>query len=338
MIELFIPYGAVGILGFIVIYMIINPSKVEIWHGLLARLFAGFSERAEKSAVSKEIQGRINIVSKKINKESDGSIPFGVKIEWIKELNKDAFIREGNVVVRMQNHKNQAENLALATLMFLSIGCLPTARSYVEDNVLKAIDFTLAKRILITEHQEKALRYFTDEIFNSEIKKQPIIQKYTNALEKLNDDGLFTRILLKELLMLGDRIAQQIPSDNMKNETKEFVEMMETLAFKQKDVDINPTYSGNYIKSSIILIAKYNTFITHGTEPYIKHIKKEFIQGINIFYLLGSGKNVLPTNLVAKDLENDGSFLKVYEDKYYLPYKEGKRTESKIIIFVRKNT
>jgi hypothetical protein len=313
-----------------------NPAKVEKWHGIFSRLFAGISERAEKSAVSKEIQGRINDVSKKFNKESDGSIPYGLKIEWVKEKARDAFVKDNEVVIRMRNHKNKAENFTYATLAYLSVGCLPNARPYIDDDILTSIDFTLAKKIFIKEHQENSLHFFNEEIFKNKTKQNPPIKEYSNTMSKLDNVGLFTRLLLKEFLMMGDNIHPQLPSQKMKDETKKFVKILDDLMAKQKGEDISPTLNGDYIKSSVVLIAKYETFWSKGVQPYISYIDGCVKKGINTFYLLGRGNNVIPTTFVANSLENDGRFIKVYEDKYTLPFKKGKLSSGVIKIFKTK--
>ena len=68
----------------IIIYFLLNPEKVEKWASLFAKLFSSVSKKMEKHYISKDIEYKINLFRKKINKECEGLVPYKTEIKFIK--------------------------------------------------------------------------------------------------------------------------------------------------------------------------------------------------------------------------------------------------------------
>jgi hypothetical protein len=121
-----------ALLILIIIYMLLNPEKAEKWGSILVRIFARVNQAAELRTVAWDIQGEINEFSKKMQKSAKGVMPYGIKINWVKSAEKEAFIKGNDVVVVMSKHTNQARNLVNTCMAYLSVGLLPRARMYIE--------------------------------------------------------------------------------------------------------------------------------------------------------------------------------------------------------------
>ncbi|RLI81348.1 hypothetical protein DRP04_06405, partial [Archaeoglobales archaeon] len=91
--------GLIFAFGFI--YLLLNPEKAEKWGSLLYKLFCFVSLSAEKRYIALNIQGQINSFQKAINKEVEGLLPYGIKIDWVGEdITPESFIAEGKLIIR----------------------------------------------------------------------------------------------------------------------------------------------------------------------------------------------------------------------------------------------
>ena len=65
------------------IYIIKNPEKLDKWSYLYSKYLAHKTEKNERNIISKNIDYKISSVTKRLNQESEGIIPFGLRIKWI---------------------------------------------------------------------------------------------------------------------------------------------------------------------------------------------------------------------------------------------------------------
>lgn len=298
-----------------------HPEKVEKWSSIIARVFSIFSRKIERVYVARDIQTRINSFADVANSEVGGVLPYRIKIEWVKvrETTPEAFIKNGEIVVKMDHHRNQAKNLAYSTIAYVSTGTIPRARQYINENVVKAIDFTIAKKIFVREGRHDALQIFVDEIFDPETGKNPNVKKYCTTMENLDTRRLFTRVLLREFLKLGAEAYPEIPAESIKEETKNFVEFLEKIATKERGVNVpgGLDFEGNRIRTSLILIARPEVRDLYGVDPYLSAVKTCVEKGINSIYILAAGQlNIITAKLVAQQLERSEEIKKIEEHEH----------------------
>jgi len=300
-------------------YMLMHPEKVEKWSSIIARCFAIFSRKIERAHVAMDIQTRINGFADVANSEVSGILPYHVKIEWVnvKETTPEAFIKNGEIVIKMDHHHNQAKNLTYATIAYVSTGTIPRARQYINENVVKAIDFTIVKKIFVREGRHDALQIFVEEIFDPETEKTPDVKKYCTTMENLDARRLFTRVLLREFLELGAEAYLEVPAESIKEETKKFVEFLEKIATKERGVDVPLNFEGNRIRTSLILIARPEVGDLHGIDPYLNAVKTCVEKRINSIYILAAGQlNITAAKLVAQQFEHSEEIKKIEEREY----------------------
>lgn len=296
-----------------------QPEKVEKWSSIIARGFSIFSRKIERAYVARDIQTRINSFADVANSEVGGVLPYRVKIGWVKtkEMTPEAFIKNGEIVVKMGQHHNQAKNLTYATMAYVSTGTIPHARQYINENVVKAIDFTIVKKIFVRERRHDALQIFVDEILGPEAGKNPDLKKYCIIMENLDTRRLFTRVLLREFLGLGAEAYLEISAEGIKEETKKFLEFLEKIATKGRGVDVPLHFEGNRIRTSLVLIARPEVRDLYGVDPYLSAVKTSVEKGINSIYILAAGElNITAAKLVVKQLENSEEIKKIEESGY----------------------
>lgn len=304
----------------LLIYFIKNPEKAEKWYSIIARSLSFVSLKLEKSGVAKDIQSDINSFAKEVNSQTKEPIlPYKVKIKWVSSTTRESFVKKGNVIVRMRHHKNQAKNFLYVTLEWVDRGLIPEARHLLDKTVLRAVDFVFINDFLTKKKRYDVKQLFLDEIYEPEVTKGSILERYCNTFNKLNNTGLFTGVALQEFSSFGKRIGSVIPNKKIRFETIGFMNMLEKLARKPHGEDVNPDYIGENIKCSIVLIARHETYFMHGLSPYLGWINKCCRKGICSFYVCAIGDaNIMIVRKIRDAYEQSKKISVVSENTFPL--------------------
>ena len=282
-----LPWAA---LAGLLVYFIKNPEKAEKWGSLIARFFSFLSLRLEKFGVARDIQADINSFAKKLRSGMDvGVIPYGVKVSWTKTTSRDAFVRDGKVVIKMEHHENQARNFLYALVEWVNKGLIPESRHLLDKPILQAIDFTFINKALNERKRHDSKQIFLDEIFELQAPKGSLVGRYCSVLSRLDQSGLFVGVVLPEYTALGRRLGSEMRNESIRLETVYFFKMLERLAKRKPGQDINPSYVGEYISCHIVLIARTETYALYGLDPYLSFINKCCQKGARSFYVCAIG-------------------------------------------------
>jgi len=247
--------------------------------------------RSEKKYVASDIQYHLNSAITGINKEAtigvseEGILPYGMRIQWTKETTPESFVRENELIVRMDFHTNQDRNLTIATMLYLSKGLVPHSRRYIYNDILRSLDLTIGKKII--KDNPVSLQYFLEEILDKESEE---VLNYCGYLDDIDRAGFFTRVLLREFKSLGLKLyPRQIRDQEIPNETKDFVKFLREIAIKPRDIDVPLDFPGSKIKVGICLVAKpWKRDIL----PYCNRIEKYLRdKDIDEIYILAAGKD-----------------------------------------------
>jgi len=272
------------------LYFIKNPEKAEKWSSIIARFFSFLSSRIEKISVARDIQSDINSFAKKLRFGMDGSmVPYGVKVNWVKSTTRDAFVRDGKVVIKMEHHENQARNFLYALIEWVNKGLIPQSRHLLDKSILQALDFTFINKALSESKRHDSRQIFLDEIFEPRVAEGSLVHRYCSILGRLDQIGLFVGIVLPEYASLGKKLGPVMPDEKIRLETVYFFNMLEKLARKKAGQDVSPSYVGEYINCYIVLIAKTEKYALFGLDPYLNFINKCCQEGARSFYVCAIG-------------------------------------------------
>lgn len=319
----------IAIIG-ILTYFVKNPEKVEKWSSLIAKGISWAGSRWENASVAKDIQADINGFVRKTNAGMKSSIlPYGVKVSWISSTSREAFVKEGKVIVKMQKHQNQAKNFLYALMEWTHKGLLPESRHLMNATVLRSIDFAFINKVLSETNRHDSRQLFIDEFYESEVPKGSLIEKYCTAFNKLDYMGMFTGVVLPEYSLLGHHVGSSLPNEETKLETIGFATMLERLSRKVSGKDVSPNYMGKNIKCSIVLIAKVEKYFEQGLSPYLSFINKCCEQGYGSIYVVGTGaENISIVEKIRDAYEQSKKISFVWEKTQTL-----KNNESKVLFF-----
>jgi len=308
----------------VVIWAFKNPEVIQRWISLISSLFAGLWHRAEQTHVASNIQSHIDHFVKEVGKESKDVLPYRIKIKWVAQTTRDAFISGEKIIVRMNYHSDQQRNLVLATTAYVSKGLLPHARRHLHQDIATAMDFTAIKKLLVTEKLGPALDHFFEEVVNPAIKNSSLVREYWQTMDGLDEQGFFTRILLKEFLELGRRFMTALPRQDIAMETIEFVRFLDRIANKEHGEDIDPTFYGRSIRMSLVYVARPEVIAAHGFSPYIRWINECQKKDISTVYICGLGHNVANAEGLAMICKKRSLITVEKVHKYHLETRERK--------------
>ena len=324
-------FGTSGIFVWVFIHLfVLHPEKGEMVAGWIAGAIAVLSKKAEKTATAKTIQWKIDSFVSSINTEVRGLLPFGLKIKWISpDLSKEAFIENDRVVVLLNYHQNQDENLARATVLYMQKAVVPEARPHIDRRLGKAIDLMMTKKALYSFVEARSsLGHFIDTVLRPETERDPELKELCAVIDSIDERGLLTRILLRELMELGMRRAGVIETGDTVFETSEFTKLLKKIAEKERGVDVDPTFIKNNIRMTVIMVAKPEN-VSHA-EVYTKAVRIGLKKTARAFYLFARGdKNIEFAKEVVSDCElKFGELSKIHEEEFTTKVLDGRLVPS----------
>jgi hypothetical protein len=275
--------SAIGLIILAVIsaflYIIKNPEKVDKWGYIYYKFIARRSELAERKVISKNLDYKITSIAKRINNESDGIIPFGLRIKWSNPDNIESYVKENEVVVVLRREDNNDKNIINACTAFVPKALLPKSRNCLDPQVLRSLDNYMVKSILFSGNYDSTYNYYLQNIFNPLINSDIILKNYITDFEKLNEIGFFTRLLLEEFRRMGNKLYGTYTEQNFMQESIDFIKFLENFAARNPGDKTKLFFQGEIIKISIVLIAKKKTLNTSGIETYFNGIERSVDKG-----------------------------------------------------------
>lgn len=313
-------FGLIGLFIWIIIYLfILHQEKGERLIGWLASLISWAGKGAEKTATGMSIQGKIDSFLDSINTEVDGLLPYKLKIKWISpNVDKETFIAKKQVVVMLDYHPNKDENLSKATLLYMNKAVIPECRPHIDKKLGRAIDMMMTKKALYSFIEARsAFGHFINSVLRPEIEKDKEIKDFCQTIDSIDERGLFTRVLLRELLELGRTKGAITETGDTVFETNNFTNFLNEIAQKESGEDVPLTFSGHDIKIAVILVARSGVD-SSTTFQFIKRIKDNIKKSINVIYIFarGKGHHIDLAREVVNECKNIPELFKVHEEEF----------------------
>ena len=329
--ELIIKYlGRLGLLVLLIIFIILNPEKINIWASWFhIYIFRRFFRASQRKSVSLELQGKINEFKKSLNNKMPGILSYGIRIKWMhrENITRRTFIDKDQVVVILKSYEDQDINFVTAVLVYLSKSLIPYAKQYISENSRKAIDFVYAKKIIKERKTHSTLDYFLNEVLNPELQKDTNLRDNCSMMDNLDNSGILTSIFMNELIILSRKLDLSTPTTQVIYESRDFIIFLNKLACKKKDEDVLLDFVRRHIRISISPIAIKEKFREVGVGPYRNAIEGNLRKGIYRNYIVACGEeNVHAAKKVVYSMKNVKKIKKVREIKYKRAFLEGKET------------
>lgn len=289
----------------IFLYLILFPEKVIYIKSQIAYLFLWMGTRVKKKQIENEIKANILRVAKKASKDIQDALPYDIKIKWLSETDRESFINGNTVIVRMDNKKTKSQNIVFTLHDYVNKSLLYKERPYIDDILYKSSNLVMTRKLLVDCYQSGFSSFFTD-ILQAEISNNESLKSAIEKLIRIDEDGLFVQVLLRQIKCMCKRVYGSIEPTLFIQETISFVDFLYEVAMhKVGDDTTNLKFAGEYYKVSIVIIAKAFTYEEYGEEAYIKRIRQNYREGCTSIYLTARNKRIRTLDRVVKKLNPD---------------------------------
>lgn len=297
---------SVTIIFLFLIYLWVKyPNNVKI---VLSQIWLALSyifKRAELKYISNHIEGSLGKSIDKINREVSGLEADKIKIQFIRSKNKEVFIKERALIIRMQRKENQIENLVDASIIYIENILYSKLELHLDDDQKESFKLYTAKSIL-KKSGGSALQTLHKNHYLPVARDNEKIQSYFEKLEKIDNRGLFYNLFVQEMVFLGNKVYFKRKPQGIEKEVEKFVDFLEQFAEREKgDIESEKTFSKTNIKVALVLIALREKRELGVPDRHVKYIKGLIPQGIESFYLLGWGLNIPFTHRVANAVKEE---------------------------------
>jgi len=283
------PLPAGVIAGLVIFYLAFNPHKAERIALWFFRAFSWCCRKWRFSRTAMEIQAAVNTVGQAIDMESGGALPHAMKIEWVKEKDPTAFVRDDCVVVRLRADTNDDASFVNSTMLYLSRGLLPESRIYSPPEVVQALDFTMFRKLAVQSQRHQTLNYFFENVYKQAVYAAPQVEPYMSSFQSMDDAGIFTRLLLRELSDLGTVLRLRAPDQLIRDEVAGFAHFVATIAEKEPGEDVELTFDGKNIRTGVVLVAREEVISDYGTSPHESRLSEKVARGSRSVYICSIG-------------------------------------------------
>ena len=286
--------GLVVLLGGGLAWILTHLGQVQTIVAFLFRLFSWASRNIRLKAVSTQIQSRINVSADAIDSEVQGVMPYPMQIKWITKGEEQAHLKDGQVVVRVRNEFNDSRNIVSATMLYLKEGFLRKSRPYLDVNLLQALDLTVAWKILAADIDSDLSNYFLNHVFNPAVNQEPLMQEDCDKMNDLDEQGIMTRIFVREMRGIGTKIAAfgEKPTSDVRAETRNFADFLHTIVSSKKGATYPLNFVAQSIRAGVLPVARMETFARSGLRVHKSWFRKKTSMGVETVYVLARDRNI----------------------------------------------
>jgi transcription antitermination factor NusA-like protein len=319
---------ALGVI--VVLYFVHDPSRIlKLW-SFLALLLYRATRRWKRQAISTRIEAHLNAALNQLATEAPSAFPKSLQVKWVKDSEEHALLEEGSVIVRIREGVDHGKPLAAATMLFLEAGLIPQSRPYVERRVLRAIDLSIAFRVLQNSPYPSSINHLTNDYLDPSLEDVRTATFY-EAADAVDRAGLLTRIVLREFSGLFGRLTGIRPNAAIRAETANFLQFASRVVVRTGEVPLS--FFGRYLRCTVALIAKPEVYEAAGLALYRRNFRRDISLGVNVIYLLARGlRNLGVARAVAKWASEEGLISGSLPDKYVQPGEEGNPIPAECIV------
>lgn len=229
-----------------------------------------------------------------------------LNIEWVKtDEQGQVRLEPGKAIVLLKYNKDNTQNIINTTAAYVHKTLLHNSKPFMDKGIQTAIDFSIIREFLNSTPQKN---YVVSQFVESCSEDIGIYGDAFQKVLKVEDEGLLTRLLLREYAIWGNKLVGKVRSPEYEIESKKFLDFVYSIAVREFDELTPLVHKETTIKIAILLVAKYDTYVEKGIEPYVRRIKEEFASGVNTFYLLARNDKIDILNKVYGEIISSGNY------------------------------
>lgn len=313
-------------------FVLTQPEKTDLWRARILSLFSWAGVHVRRLQTQAYLQGTLNTFARGLDEESPGALPYNLKLEFVEEIERAELLRSPTVLVRIRDRGNEDINLVHALVTFCSVGFVPPARDYLEKPLADALDLTLTRKVLIMDDRLSSSTYLYKELMEPTKQSSAETAEFCEMLDRLDEQGLFSRVFIKELVSFGQRCLSRQPTDTLRGEPIGLLRYLNEVALRavgSKMVDRG--YVGEYIAAGIVFVGSHANLMTTGTLRYLNYLRRLWNEGIQTAYLAARSGYIEAAEAVANDAVRIQLGRRMHTRRYYALDKDGSRRRHLLI-------
>jgi hypothetical protein len=331
--------GVGAILLFLVIYFLMNPEKVEIWSGLIARMLSNLGrlfKGAHKHYVKFDTQGRINEFTRQLTKEAPYLGATRCRVEWEDgRLDKRAFLENEQVILRLRRDDPEDLNFVHGAYHFVSTALLHKVKRYISQSHRESIDLFVTTNLLQAEKPAVVGIFLDAYLHPATGDPGSKVTGFFDQFSRIDKGGLFFTVLLQELDLLGGKVFGARRDDQVIIEVNELVDFLEAFAGRVIGEEGDLNFDKTLCRFGLVIVGKTERVERSGPDPYVAYINKALVPaGIETIYLLGSSGRADVMAEIADSLDETYDVIRNVRYKAVLNTREGLERESNQAVFV----
>ena len=238
-----------------------------------------------------------------------------LSIEWVKtDEHGKVRLEPGKAIVLLKYDKDNTQNIINTTAAYVQKTLLLNSKPFLDIGIRKAIDFAVIRKFLSRTPQKN---YIVTQYIDSCTEDIVHYGEAFSKVIKVEDEGLLTRVLLREYAIWGNRLIGKTRNDDLIIESRLFLDYIYNIASRDFDELTPLVFNKKTLKVAILLVAKYDTYAEKGIEPYVRRIREGFANGINSFYLLARNDKIAILERVYGEIISTGNYNLLNGPKEY---------------------
>lgn len=227
-------------------------------------------------------------------------------VKWVKSDNQGKVrLEPGKAIVLLKYDQDNTQNIINTTSIYIQNTLLLNSKPYLDRGIIKAIDFAVIREFLRKTPQKN---YIVTQYINTCNEDIDRYEDAFNKVSKVEDEGLFTRVLLREYAIWGNKLVGRVRNSNLVDESRNFLTFVYNIASRDFDELTPLAFNSVTLKVAVLLVARLETYAEQGVKPYLRRIREGFANGINTFYLLARNEKIEILERVYSELISTGNY------------------------------
>lgn len=311
------------LIAFIIIYFNYG-DKIERLLASILKLFSWTGIFTKKLITTHDLQGKLNCAINELKKDRLDLPEKKIKIKWVKNLNRESFIKNGKMIVKLSYSKSTNDNYVRLSMGYIKSAIVPHVRNYMTKDLSDSLDFYYTKKIITLQENKLTLDYYIKSYLSKRLDENNEIQECYSKIEEIDLSGILSRIYLNEIKKIPSKYyPNRLYDPKLVNCVKELLEFIYTIASRKKSVDVPLHHICSEFNINIALIAKQETK-SQGYRIYKNIIKNILKSNPDSLYFLSKDTNIKFAKSVVERAKKEFNLSKEFSDEYIIT-EEGKK-------------
>ena len=300
------PIGSAVLAGLVLgLFLLTQFPSLKLLVSTIYRFFGGTAKWFRRKSLETEVEGTMNSFSKSFNQDYAFDFLPECEVQWVTSGNQERLLRPGKAIIKLSFSRDDHDlNFYNAALAYVETGLLPDTRPFLAHSTARGIDLVMI-RMLLTQSRRNAIRIFNQKFVEQDEETRAAYLR----LEESDKESLFRQLLLPELHLFGQAVAQKTPNPAIQTETERFIDWFHELATRPAGELTKLSFESENIKVGVILVADPETFDRFGIKPYLRRANLYASRDYQCIYILARGQRRADIAArVGRELSNAGGY------------------------------